>query len=157
MLLCITKTVRDEGLAKLPEIVNRYFDRAGIKAHPVRQNVYIKLRRRYLELANCSKFNAVTSDLQKVRNLYTNFLKVPELRKRLEKLKEMKHRNNLLPSEADMQILGEAGTLSSSHKVYFVTDDGDYISFKNEIEQELGVIIVELLELRRFAESLKSK
>jgi len=156
--LCITETVREEGLSKLPEIVNRYFDRARIRSPTVRESVFIKLRTRYTQLAALSKFDIVESDLAKVSALYTSFLKNPELRARLIKLKEKKPtRKGLLPSQTDIQILGEAVTLNLKNRVCFVTDDDDYIFFKNEIKQNLGVDIIELLELRSFAQTLISR
>lgn len=155
--MCITKTVREEGLGKLHEVVNRYFDRANIKAPAVRQNVYMKLRHRYLDLAKQSRHSEVPSDLSKVRSFYDGFLRVPELRAKLSRLQAKKHRKNLLPSDTDMTILGEACTLSLSQKVFFVTDDGDFLEFKNEIERELKVNIIELMDLRRFADCLLSK
>jgi hypothetical protein len=156
--MCITETVKDEGLRKLPKIVNRYFDRARIMVYPVRQSVYVKVRHRYIELAKCSKFSKVESDTQDIKTLYMDFLKVAELRKRLEKLQTVKNRGTLLPSETDMKILGEAKTLvGSGYNVCFVTDDGDFISFKDEIRKRINVTVVELLNLRQFASTLKTK
>jgi hypothetical protein len=149
--------VREEGISKLPEVVNRYFDRARIRSPAVRESVYIKLRQRYNQLAAHSKFNVVESDLAKVKDLYASFLKKQKLRARLVELKKKKtKRRGLLPSDADMRILGEAVTLGLKNRVYFVTDDKDYIFFKNEIKQDLGIDIIELLDLRSFAQKLKS-
>jgi hypothetical protein len=152
--LCITKTVQDEGLGKLPDVINRYFDRAGIKAHPVRHHVYLKFRRRFLDLVKNSKYKNIASNIGRIEVMYTGFTKQTEQLRKLEELRGTKHRASLLPSKKDMIILGEAHTLSQDHQLYFITDDGDFIKFKDEIEGELGVVVVELLDLPKFATTL---
>jgi len=82
--------------------------------------------------------------------MYKELLENPESRKKLEELRVLKHRKVLLPSETDMRILGEASALSHSFKVYFITDDRDYIEFKDKIQEKLNVNVVEMLDLNRF-------
>lgn len=97
-----------------------------------------------------SKCRDVTSNIDFIKAMYTRFTKQPEQLKKLEELRSMKHRASLLPSEKDMRILGEAHVLSQNYKVYFVTDDKDFIYFKNEIQKELNIVVIELLELPHF-------
>jgi len=143
----VTQTVKDESLATLPSVVNRYFDRAGISAHPVRTHVYLKLRKRFLELESHCKLLNVVSNLAPVKAMYVRFSKDSELAKKLEELRNMKRRNSIFPSENDMKILGEAHRLGQTYKVYFVTDDKDFTYFKDEIQKELNVTVIELLDL----------
>jgi len=121
----------------------------------VRHHVYLKLRKRLLELIAYAKVDKVTSNFNQVKTMYTEFMKKPKLAEKLEKLKNTKHRTSLFPSNVDMRILGEANTLSHKFKVYFVTDDQDYIDFKDEIKNELNVTVVEVLSLPHFAKTFK--
>jgi hypothetical protein len=136
--VCVTKTVNDEAFDNLHTIVNRYFDRAKIFAPTVRQNVYQQIRRRLIELFRYTGNNEVASDITPIRKMYTRFSKNPDKRKKLEKIRQKKHRKSLLPGDTDMKILSEAAIFSRKAKVYFITGDADYIEFKSEIEEEIS-------------------
>jgi hypothetical protein len=150
--LFVTETVKNEALTKLPRIVNRYFDRTGIRAHPVRHNMYLKIRKRLLELIGSVDVKNTTSDIHQVEAMFMRFTKDPKLFKKFQELKYAKKRSNILPSTTDMQILGEAHILAQDHKTYLITDDGDYIDFKDEIKNELNVTVVPILDLPHFEE-----
>jgi hypothetical protein len=149
----ITKTVDDEVATKLGTVINRYFDRARIKAPAVRYHVYAKCRRRFLNLLkHRAKIGEVSSNFELIKKMYTNFAQNPKLRKKLIPMKSKKRRKSLLPSEIDMKILGEAHALAKDYRVIFVTDDSDYLNFKDEIEKKLKLEIIALLDLPHFDE-----
>jgi len=151
----VTKTVEDEATKNLATVINRYFDRTGIKAPAVRYQVYIKCRRRFLNLLkHRTKIGEISSDFNLVKTMYMNFAKNPKLREKLLRKKRRKKRKSLLPSEIDMKILGEAYVLTRDNQVIFVTDDGDYLNFNDEIEKKLKLKIVALLDLPHFDESV---
>jgi hypothetical protein len=154
--VCVTKTVNDEAFGKLHTVVNRYFDRARIFAPAVMQNVYLKVRKRLIELTHYTGNRDVSSNIEPIKTMYTQFTKDPKQLGKLEVLKSKKHRNDLIPSTKDMTILSEAVTLCKESKVYLITDDGDFSVFKSEIEQGFGVTVVELMNLRTFATELLS-
>lgn len=149
----VSKTVEDEVTTTLPIVINRYFDRARIMAFPVRNQVYLKCRRRFLSLLkHRTKIDHISPNFDLVKNMYANFAKNAKLREKLMRKKRRKRRKSLLPSDTDMKILGEASTLSRDHRVIFVTDDGDYLNFKDEIEEKLKLKIIALLDLPHFDE-----
>lgn len=142
--------MRDEAVGNFPKIVNRYFDKTGIHAHPVRYNLAMQIRRRLNELFASSKIQKVDSDYHKIENMYAKFAKAPELKAKLIKLQVRKNRGSLFPSISDMKILAEADELGGKCLVNFITDDSDFLEFKTEIEKELRVKIVALLDLPHF-------
>ncbi len=153
----VTKTVNDEAFDKLHTIINRYFDRAKIFAPTIRHYVYRQLRRRLIDLVRYTGNNEITSTLTHIKDMYLNFSKDTELRKKLVALKQKKSRQSLLPSDIDMKILSEAETCAKRQVVYFITGDNDYIEFKNEIEKETSIIVVDLMYLRNFYSKLFGK
>lgn len=149
----VSRTVEDEVNIKLPTVINRYFDKAGIRAFPVRNQVYLKCRRRFLNLLkHRTKIDEIPTNFDLVKKMYMNFAKNAKLKEKLIRKKRRKKRKSLLPSETDMKILGEAYALTRDHRVIFVTDDGDYLNFKDEIEKKLKLEIIALLDLRHFDE-----
>lgn len=149
----ISEIVEDEVNVKLPTVVNRYFDRARIKVFAIRNQIYIKCRRRFLNLLrHRTKIDEPPSNFESVKKMYTNFAKNPKLREKMIRMQSQKKRKSLLPSETDMKILGQAHALTKNYRVIFVTDDGDFLNFKNEIEKKLKLEIIGLLDLPHFHE-----
>ena len=132
----ITETVRKEAENKLPTVINRYFDEAGIDSYPLRFQVLLKCRRRLshlFEISECPK--KITPNLKAIEKMYKEFTRKTPLRERLVKIKNKKKRKSILPSKNDMRILAEAVALAEKNNLILVTDDGDYLEFKDEIEQ----------------------
>jgi len=147
--IVITETVKEESDQKLLRAVNRYFDKAGIFSHPLRFQVFLKCRKRLIDLFQYCKCITVSNPkVDIVRNIYKEFAKKPSLRDKLVKLKEKKKRHSILPSETDMKILAEAATLAENNNVVFITDDGDYLEFKDELEKKLHIRICAVLEVQ---------
>ena len=84
----------------------------------------------------------------KVREVRGFYFKLRDLKDwRLFQLREEKGRVSLLPSRADMTILGEAARLAETHRVVLVTEDKDYTSFQKEIMREFHVKILSLYDI----------
>lgn len=149
--ICVTKTVKDEAFDNLHKIVNRYFDRARIFAPTVRQNIYLKIRKRLRDLITYTGNLDVKSDVKPIERMYKRLSQNPDQQKKLVKLKQKKRRKNLMPSSKDMKILSEAVALSKTSKVYLISGDGDFLDFKDEIKKEFDMIVVDLMDLRQFA------
>jgi len=150
LLLCITETVKEEAIQRLPAIVNRYFDKIGIKAHAVREYLYLRFRERLFSLIKYCKVEKVNSDKNKIERMYKEFSRIPQLLAKLKKLQAYKRRKSLFPGDTDMQILSEADDLGAKYFVHFITDDRDFLDFKTEIETELSLKITALLDLPHF-------
>lgn len=148
--LCVTKTVKDEAFDNLLKIVNRYFDRAKIFAPPVRQNIYLKIRKRLKELIKYTGNLDVTSNIKEIEKFYKRSAHL----KKLVALKQKKSRKSLMPSSKDMKILSEAVELNKTSTVCVISGDGDFLDFKVEIKKEFDLIVVDIMDLRRFAKNL---
>ena len=146
---CITKTVEDEASDSLLKIVNRYFDRARVFAPFVRQSIYLKIKKRLTKLIDHADNLEVKSSTAEVQAFYNR----SENQKKLRALKQKKSRVSLMPSLKDMKILSEAIELNNISVVYLVSDDGDFLDFKVELNEEFNLIIVELLNLRQFVKN----
>ena len=146
--ICTSETVRGEATTRFYPIVNRYFDRVGIRAFPVRKYIYSKFRARLLDLLNKScDVKTVNADATKARTMYQDFSKDPELFKRLRALQVKYNRDSIFPSDNDVQILADADKLGQKYDVRFITDDHHFLDFKDEIEERLNVKLVGLLDL----------
>jgi predicted nuclease of predicted toxin-antitoxin system len=82
--------------------------------------------------------------------MYTNFAKDPTLKAKLVKLQTKKKRASLYPSTNDMKILAEADELGAVYLVNLITDDSDFLEFKDVIEKELKLKIIALLNVPHF-------
>lgn len=145
-----TETVRDEATQRFPTIVNRYFDKVGVRAHVARMSLYAKFWRRLMDLFKCCKVEKVEAAPSKIRAMYRDFSREPALLKILKQLQAEKHRKSLFPGETDMQILAEADKLGEKFNVSFITDDHDFLYFKNEIESRLRIRMTALLDLPHY-------
>ena len=99
----------------------------------------------------CSCITIRDPKVHSIRNIYGGFMQNPLLKKKLIALQRKKKRSSILPGENDMKILAEAAALAENNDIVFVTDDGDYLEFKEELEKKLHIRICEVLEVQHLA------
>lgn len=138
----ISTNVESEALGRIRKVVNRIMDERRINAYAIRYKIIRRCEQRLKELLNASKVGSVPNPkISVVRNMYLSN------REKLERIRTLKGRTSILPSRMDMKILGEAARLAEQNEVYFVTDDHDFLDFKDEILKMFGVKVVRISEL----------
>jgi len=138
----ISTSVEEEARNSLVEAVNEKMNRLKIDAFPVRYMIIQKCLKRLERLLNASTIREVDNPpIEKVKNMYLSG------KGKLAKIKMLKKRSSLFPSEIDQKILGEAAKLAEHYTVYFITVDRDFTEFKEEIEERFGVRVVHPSEL----------
>jgi len=142
-----------EVLEQIPGVIirkiNEEFDRLGIRGFAIRRDIIRKLMRNLDRFkGNLEVFNIeVDSELvEKVREFYSK----PEFTARLEKLRSRKNRETLIPEESDMEIISQAIRINNeSLSIDFISGDGDFIHFSEEIEGEFGICVIAVADAYR--------
>jgi predicted nuclease of predicted toxin-antitoxin system len=130
------------------------------KVHEVMQKAQMKCTVRLIQLWAWVGALALESDLMPVRVFYEGLLNNPVTRARLAKVKEThSSRTGLLPEHSDMVILSEAIALqrSGSDQVCFVSKDGDFCEFAQEIKNAFGLRVVHLGELSKLISEIEAQ
>ena len=154
-----SSTVREEADRQLISTVNNLVDRAiSRRRYQFRIAIIAKCRGRLNDLwGRLLDVRTLECDATVVRMFYQALLKDSPSRAKLEKLKKNKGRKELMPEDSDMNILSEAMTLRSSNAdLHFISKDGDFTCFANEIENRLGVKTLAVQDLIQFTIKLES-
>jgi hypothetical protein len=94
--------------------------------------------------------NAKTAE---VKDFYSHFAMTRD--KRLVDKAPRRPGRSLLPSDADMTLLGEATRLAESEKVAVLSSDPDFTGFADEIFKEFGVRILNLFQFPSDTNSIR--
>lgn len=139
-----------EVLGQIPGViirkVNEEFDRLGIRGFAIRQDIIRKLMRNLRRFEDNLEVFDIGVDHQlvdRVREFYSK----PEFAERLEKLRSRKNRETLIPEESDMEIISQAIRINDKRlSIDFISSDGDFTHFSEEIEGEFGICVVSVAE-----------
>lgn len=153
-----SSTVKEEADRQLVSTVNNLVDRAiSRRRYQFRRAIMAKCRGRLKDLWDRLDIRTLKCDATAVKMFYQALLKDPPSKAKLEKLKKNKGRKGLMPEDSDMSILSEAMTLKSNNAdLHFISKDGDFTCFANEIENRFGVKILAVQDLIQFTIKLES-
>lgn len=146
----MTPTTLAEAEGTLVAVLNRIFDKIFPKHFRAGRKALIDIGQKRLRrlFGECVKPKPQNPDVGAVKNFYSQLLKKPETKEKLEKLKLKKQRNGIFPSSSDMHILAEAVALKKDYTpLYFIHRDSDYGWFLNEINATFGLIVVSVEEV----------
>lgn len=141
----MTSTIHAEVKDGLLRYINRMFDKGQIRMYVPRDPIFKQAQERLRQL-----WSKVGSPLV-VKNAKTGEVKRFYLKlaaandKRLVERAQHRPGHSLLPSDADMSLLGEAARLADEGEgVALLSRDPDFTGFAAEIHKEFGVKILDL-------------
>ena len=154
-----SETVKDETNGEITVAVNRVVDRAHIqRSGQVRGLMLLKSKNRFRQFCSFADVKPLKGDKRSIENFYNNLLAKKETRTKLEKVRQLKGRQRLLPEDSDMTILSEAISLKNKDTlVVFISKDEDFCQFSQEIQNQFGIIILQVQNLLSFKDELEKK
>jgi len=158
--MATSTTVSEEAERKLfsavRDVVNEVLGRRGKQVIVM---MFVKCRSRLRRLWKRVAVLSLRGNIGLVENFYRSMLNNPLTKAKLEKLREVKKtRTGLMPEKSDMQILSEAIALKErSEIVYFVSKDGDFCEFPEEIYNSFGLKVVHVPDLSQVKRQLQTQ
>lgn len=153
-----SSTVKEEAERRLVPAVNEWVDSViPRKLWQFRRNMIEKCKGRLHQLWNRLCVRSLQKDPNRVKKFYQRLLSDPLTKARLERLRNRRKRKSLLPGDPDMDILSEAATLAKrGASTHFVSKDGHFTEFPDEIEQEFGLKVLSVQGLIQFKIELEN-
>lgn len=145
--VCVTSTIHDEVERGLVGYINRMFDKGQIRMYVPRPPVFKQAQERLRQLwskvgSPLAVKNAKTAE---IRSLYSK-LAASNGRRLVDRAK-YRPGHSLLPSDADLTLVGEAARLADEgERVALLSSDQDFTSFTTEIHEGFGVKILDLFQ-----------
>ena len=152
-----SETVQNEIGLTLTDAVNRLVDRAAIrKAGQVRILVRTKCRERLPGLRSRIEVRRITGNEESVRKFYQSLQQNPVTRAKMQNVQKYKQKRGLMPEDSDMQILSDAIAIKQKNELmYFVSHDGHFTEFQQEIERIFPLKVLPVIGLLQFKTKLQ--